>query len=284
MNKDLEFIYINLDDGNGKDGRANADSRGGDGNNSRNSSINSNDNNSNSSNKRHSYSDNNDTHDSDSNIYQDSYENNNDDYNDEAAFANGDDLTYDEESDEELLDEEKKKPGLRSRIVHEILSYVFIIAAAFVLAVLTNHFLIVNAKIPSGSMIPTIQEGNRIIGNRLAYINSDPKRGDIVVFYYPDDESQKFIKRIIGLPGETIYIADGIVYIDGQPLDERDYLTVETYGVSGPFTIPDNCYFMLGDNRNSSNDSRFWVNHFVSRDKIIAKALFCYFPTIHLIK
>ncbi len=248
MNKDLEFIYINLDDGNdSKDSRRNTDSSGCDGNNSRNSNSN--------------------------------------DYNDnETASANGDDLTYDEENDEELLDEEKKKPGLRSKIVHEILSYVFIIAAAFVLAVLTNHFLIVNAKIPSGSMIPTIQEGNRIIGNRLAYINSDPKRGDIVVFYYPDDESQKFIKRIIGLPGETIYIADGIVYIDGQPLDESEYLTVETYGVSGPFTIPDNCYFMLGDNRNSSNDSRFWVNHFVSRDKIIAKALFCYFPTIHLIK
>lgn len=248
MNKDLEFIYINLDDDNdSKDSRSNAGGRDGDGNNSRNSNSN--------------------------------------DYNDnEAAFANGADLTYDEKDDEESLDTEKEKTGLRSKIVHEILSYVFIIAAAFVLAVLTNHFLIVNAKIPSGSMIPTIQEGNRIIGNRLAYINSDPKRGDIVVFYYPDDESQKFIKRIIGLPGETIYIADGIVYIDGQPLDESEYLTVETYGVSGPFTIPDNCYFMLGDNRNSSNDSRFWVNHFVSRDKIIAKALFCYFPTIHLIK
>lgn len=265
MNKDLEFIYINLDDDNGgKDGRDNADSRDGDDNNSRNSSVNSNDNNSNSN--------------------QDSYANNSDDDNYDTASANSDDLTYDDDNDEELLDEEKKKPGLRSKIVHEILSYVFIIAAAFVLAVLTNHFLIVNAKIPSGSMIPTIQEGNRIIGNRLAYINSDPKRGDIVVFYYPDDESQKFIKRIIGLPGETIYITDGIVYIDGQPLDESEYLTVETYGVSGPFTIPDNCYFMMGDNRNSSNDSRFWGNHFVSRDKIIAKALFCYFPTIHLIK
>ncbi len=259
MNNDLEFIYINLDDGNGsKDG-----SRGNDNTNSNNNNNNNNNN-----------SDNSDSHDVDSN------ETDSDDYNDDNAASANDDLIYEEES----LDTEKKKPGLRSKIVHEILSYVFIIAAAFVLAVLTNHFLIVNARIPSGSMIPTIQEGNRIIGNRLAYINSDPKRGDIVVFYYPDDESQKFIKRIIGLPGETIYITDGIVYIDGQPLDESEYLTVETYGVSGPFTIPDDCYFMLGDNRNSSNDSRFWVNHFVSRDKIIAKALFCYFPTMHLIK
>lgn len=172
----------------------------------------------------------------------------------------------------------------RRMIIREIISYIFIVAAAFTLAILSNTYLIVNARIPSGSMIPTITEGNRIIGNRLAYINSEPKRGDIVVFYYPDDESQKFIKRIIGLPGETIYIADGIVYIDGQPLDESAYLTVETYGVSGPFTIPDDCYFMMGDNRNSSNDSRFWTNHFVHKDKIIAKALFCYYPSIHLIK
>ena len=139
-------------------------------------------------------------------------------------------------------------------------------------------------NLPPSSDNPGKRKSHMIIGNRLAYINSEPRRGDIVVFYYPDDESQKFIKRIIGLPGETIYIADGIVYIDGQPLDESAYLTVETYGVSGPFTIPENCYFMMGDNRNSSNDSRFWTNHFVSRDKIIAKALFCYYPSIHLIK
>ena len=176
------------------------------------------------------------------------------------------------------------KKRRRGKIIREIISYVAIVAAAFLLATLTNRYLIVNARIPSGSMIPTITEGNRIIGNRLAYINSEPKRGDVVVFYYPDDETQKYIKRIIGLPGETVYIEHGTVYIDGQPLDESDYLTVETAGVSGPFTVPEGCYFMMGDNRNSSWDSRFWNNTFVSKDKIIAKAMFCYFPTIHLIK
>ena len=175
------------------------------------------------------------------------------------------------------------KKSRKSHIMREIASYIFIVAAAFALACLCNRFLIVNARIPSGSMIPTITQGNRIIGNRLAYIKSEPRRGDVVVFYYPDDESQKFIKRIIGLPGETIFISDGIVYIDGQPLDESAYLTAETYGVSGPFTIPDDCYFMMGDNRNSSNDSRFWTNHFVHKDKIIAKALFCYYPSFHAI-
>ena len=188
------------------------------------------------------------------------------------------------ESDDTDDDAAPSKKHHRGKIIREIISYVAIVAAAFLLATLTNRYLIVNARIPSGSMIPTITEGNRIIGNRLAYINSEPKRGDVVVFYYPDDETQKYIKRIIGLPGETVYIEHGTVYIDGQPLDESDYLTVETAGVSGPFTVPEGCYFMMGDNRNSSWDSRFWNNTFVSKDKIIAKAMFCYFPTIHLIK
>lgn len=242
MNKDLEFIDINLDD--------------------KTSSKSS----------RFGTHKNTGTHFSD-----DSHDNIEKEYTDETDKSDADITNLPPSSD---------NPGKRKShmLIREILSYVFIIAAAFIIAMLANSYLIVNARIPSGSMIPTITEGNRIIGNRLAYIKSEPRRGDIVVFYYPDDESQKFIKRIIGLPGETIYIADGIVYIDGQPLDESTYLTVETYGVSGPFTIPENCYFMMGDNRNSSNDSRFWTNHFVSRDKIIAKALFCYYPSIHLIK
>jgi len=201
-----------------------------------------------------------------------------------AMGISDDDLEETEDTaDTDDTPDDVKKKSRRSHIMHEIASYIFIVAAAFALACLCNRFLIVNARIPSGSMIPTITQGNRIIGNRLAYIKSEPRRGDVVVFYYPDDESQKFIKRIIGLPGETIFISDGIVYIDGQPLDESAYLTAETYGVSGPFTIPDDCYFMMGDNRNSSNDSRFWTNHFVHKDKIIAKALFCYYPSFHAI-
>lgn len=201
-------------------------------------------------------------------------------YNEEAEEEYDDEAAADESDGKDAA----RKKSRRRKIVREIISYVMIVAAAFVLATLTNRYLIVNARIPSGSMIPTITEGNRIIGNRLAYMSSDPKRGDVVVFYYPDDETQKYIKRIIGLPGETVYIEHGTVYIDDQPLDESDYLTVETAGVSGPFIVPEGCYFMMGDNRNSSWDSRFWNNTFVSRDKIIAKAMFCYFPTIHLIK
>ncbi len=246
MNKDLEYIYIDLDNP--------ADST--------------------TTTQKHMDNDTKSVSPEDDDIFMDASLSENDD-------TSVEDTATDETDEEDVMPVKKSRRG---KIIREIVSYITIIAAAFILATLTNRYLIVNARIPSGSMIPTITEGNRIIGNRLAYINSDPKRGDVVVFYYPDDETQKYIKRIIGLPGETVYIEHGTVYIDGQPIDESDYLTVETSGVSGPFTVPEGCYFMMGDNRNSSWDSRFWNNTFVSKDKIIAKAMFCYFPTIHWIK
>lgn len=196
-----------------------------------------------------------------------------------------DDPDYSDEIDSPYDSEENTKKKLNSTIIlKEIASYVLVILAAFILASLTNRYLIVNARIPTGSMIPTIMEGDRIIGNRIAYVNSEPKRGDIIVFYYPDNESEKYVKRIIGLPGETVYINDGIVYIDNQPLDESDYLSITTIGTSGPFIVPEDSYFVMGDNRNSSWDSRFWHNTYVHKDKIIAKAEFCYYPKLHWVR
>ena len=108
---------------------------------------------------------------------------------------------------------------------------------------------------------------------------------DIVIFKFPDDESQLFIKRVIGLPNETVTIIDGKVYIDDnkEPLYEP-YLAQEMVGTFGPYEVPENCYFMLGDNRNYSRDSRFWENTYVSKDKILGKALFRYFPKFSTIE
>lgn len=189
-----------------------------------------------------------------------------------------------EQTDSAGEEDDTKRRDKKRSILRELISYALIIAAAFVLALITNRFLIVNARVPTGSMIPTIMEGDRIIGNRLAYIHSDPERGDIVVFYYPDNENEKYVKRIIGLPGETVNIVNGAVYIDGELLDESAYLTVVPYGSYGPYVVPEGHYFMMGDNRNSSWDSRFWDNTYVSRDKIIAKAEFCYYPSIHWVR
>ena len=95
----------------------------------------------------------------------------------------------------------------------ELLEYVKMIIIVVVAVLLINNFLLINAKIPSESMENTIMTGDRIFGNRLAYTFGEPERFDIVIFKFPDDESQLFIKRVIGLPGETVEIRDGKVYI-----------------------------------------------------------------------
>ncbi len=170
----------------------------------------------------------------------------------------------------------KKKEKSTAR---EIMEYVLLIGAVVAIAFLLETFVIINARIPSASMENTIMTSDRVFGNRLAYSNSDPERYDIVIFRYPDDESQLFIKRVIGLPGETVEIIDGKVYIDGseEPLDDSFCPETPT-GDFGPYVVPEGCYFMLGDNRNHSRDSRYWTNTFVSEDAILGKAFFRYWP------
>ena len=130
-----------------------------------------------------------------------------------------------------------------------------------------------------------ILTGDRIFGNRLAYLFDDPERFDIVIFKYPDDESQRFIKRVIGLPGETVEIREGKVYINGSDTPLDDSFTPETpVGNFGPYTVPEGCYFMLGDNRNNSRDSRMWDNPYVKKEKILGKAVLRYFPGIEVLK
>ena len=121
--------------------------------------------------------------------------------------------------------------------------------------------------------------GDRVFGSRLTYKLKDPERFDIVIFKYPDDESQLFIKRVIGLPGEKVEIKDGKVYINDSetPLDDS-FTPEEAVGDWGPKVVPEGHYFMLGDNRNCSKDSRYWQNTFVAKDKILGKAKVRYFP------
>ena len=171
------------------------------------------------------------------------------------------------------------------------------IIIVLVVVLIVNNVVLINAKIPSESMENTIMTGDRIFGFRMAYgINfdffgthvskkmKDPERYDIIIFKYPDDESQLFIKRLIGLPGETVEIRDGKVYIDGseEPLDDS-FVPETPTGNYGPYTVPEDCYFMLGDNRENSRDSRFWDNTFVTFDEIVGKAVIRYFPSIKLL-
>ena len=172
----------------------------------------------------------------------------------------------------------------QTSIFKEIMSWVIPFAIALVAALLIKNFLIINADVPTGSMENTILPGDRFIGNRLAYVVGEPERGDIVVFRYPDDESEIYVKRVIGLPGDTIDIEDGKIYINGstEPLQE-DYLKEEWTVATGPYTfeVPEGSYFMMGDNRNDSWDARYWSNTYVTKDKILGKALFTYWPFAH---
>lgn len=171
--------------------------------------------------------------------------------------------------------EPKKETSSNSEFFQWILTF----AIAVVIALCVNHFVLVNAEIPSGSMENTIMTGDRVFGNRLSYTFSEPERFDIIIFRYPDDESQLFIKRIIGLPGETVEIHNGQIFIDGSAAPLEDVETKEfMQGSFGPYTVPDNCYFVMGDNRNNSKDSRYWEHTFVTKDEIIGKAFLRYWP------
>ncbi len=173
-----------------------------------------------------------------------------------------------------------RQQSLSGDMVKRIFKECFhMIVIPVLLALFCSKVLIVNATIPSGSMENTIRPGDRVIGSRLSYLYHGPERGDVVIFRFPDDESQVFIKRVVGLPGETLRIVDGRVYMNDSetPLKEI-YLKEAPRGNSGPFKVPEDSYFVMGDNRNHSHDSRYWENHYVKKEEILAKAVFRYYP------
>lgn len=167
------------------------------------------------------------------------------------------------------------------KIKKELIDIIKTIIIAIIVAFVITHFIIVNAVVPTGSMKNTIMPNDRLVAFRLSYLFSDPERYDIVVFKAPDDESTLYVKRIIGLPGEKVNIIDGKVFIDDQevPLSD-DYIMEDMLGSFGPYTVPENSYFMLGDNRNDSQDSRYWENTFLPKENILGKVLFKYYPKI----
>ncbi len=174
----------------------------------------------------------------------------------------------------------KKKERAKSRrlrILYEILDWSRVIVTGFAMAFVISHTLIANAQVPTGSMEDTIMPGSRIIINRLSYVSKEPSRGDIVSFYYPDDGKSVYLKRIIGLPGECVEGRAGKVYIDGKALEEG-YVKEALCSDFGPFLVPSDSYFMMGDNRNNSWDSRYWKQPYVDAKEIIGRAEFEYFP------
>ncbi|MCL2357775.1 MAG: signal peptidase I [Defluviitaleaceae bacterium] len=179
---------------------------------------------------------------------------------------------------------------VKTELWREALSWAKTILFALIFAWFFTNFVIVNAHVPTGSMEATIPAPSRIIAFRLSYMFSEPQRGDIIVFR---GEEQLLVKRVIGLPGETVSIYDWRVYIDGEQLEEgytrsafdtrpsvaphRQFPLAEEY-----ITIPDGHFFVLGDNRDYSHDSRSWADPFVPEGTILGRALFLYWPRIQI--
>ena len=154
-------------------------------------------------------------------------------------------------------------------------------AAAIALVIRT--FIMAPFKIPSGSMHPTLLEGDRILVNKFLYRFQEPHRGDIIVFRYPEDRKRPFIKRLAAVGGDTVEIRGGHILVNGKRLENAAiYLTNRYYnqgafGQEGqPVHVPAGEYFVLGDNSMSSHDSRFWG--FVPRPLLIGKAMCIFWP------
>lgn len=175
--------------------------------------------------------------------------------------------------DESNLDNESQKDNIK-KIKNLFKEWILPILAAVGIAFLINKFLVYNVYIPSESMVPTLNVGDRLVVTRI-YNKDNIQRGDIVVFY-SDELQETVIKRVIGLPGDHIEIHDGIVNINGDDIVEDYVKNNEKY--DGIFDVPEGKYFFLGDNRRRSNDARRWINPYIDASDIKGEARFKYYP------
>jgi signal peptidase I len=168
--------------------------------------------------------------------------------------------------------EPEQSQGGLSGWIRDILETVL---PALLIVLVVNVFLAQATRVEGQSMEPNLHNNERLIIEKISYHFHPPRRGDIVVIKMPNPHSDPLIKRVVGLPGETIEIMDGHVYINGQMLNEP-YLEQLTYGNTGPQVIEPGYIFVLGDNRGASNDSRSFGE--VNMDRILGHAWFRYWP------
>jgi signal peptidase I len=173
--------------------------------------------------------------------------------------------------EDSVLDEEApQKRSSWKKLTIEVIETIILTAFLFFVINLVSARI----RVESISMQPTLDPGDFVIVDKLSYNFRQPKRGEVVVFHLPTDDSQRYIKRVIGLPGDDVWISDGQVLINGIRLDEP-YLDVST-NRGGNWQVPENSYFVMGDNRNNSSDSRVWG--MVGEEKLIGKAFLIYWP------
>lgn len=184
----------------------------------------------------------------------------------------------------QYMSDDNQKPSLS--LWGQIKDNFLVITVGLILAILIRIFIAEPRFIPSESMYPTLDIGDRLVVEKVSYHFNHPHNYDIVVFTPPDqlqaigyDRDQAFIKRIIAHGGETVEVKDGIVYVNEQPLSEDYILETPQYNLA-PVTVPEGYVFVMGDNRNNSNDSHIWG--FLPEENIIGRAILTFWPPQHI--
>jgi len=171
----------------------------------------------------------------------------------------------------------------RERIRRELREWGEAIVVALILTLILRAFVIQAFKIPSSSMVPTLLKGDKLFVNKFIYRYRNPERWEIIVFKEPEHNKKDFIKRLVGLPGEEVEIRNGFVYINGrrqgppQEIEGNVYYNQDDFaGIGQEVRVPEDSYFVLGDNSISSRDSRYWG--FVPKKNIVGKAFVRWWP------
>ena len=168
-----------------------------------------------------------------------------------------------------------KPPAIQRKKKSPLREFIETIIIVIALVVSVNYFVVQGFYIPSGSMRTTLLEGDRILVNKFIYKFGDPHRGDVIVFKFPSNMKETLVKRVIGLPGDTVELTGGAMYVNSKKLKEP-YVQVNMQGEFGPKKVPFDQYFVMGDNRNISDDSRYWGT--LPRKDILGKAFVIYYP------
>jgi signal peptidase I len=169
----------------------------------------------------------------------------------------------------ELTQSKGKRSGFLSFLV-DILETLILSVVLFV----SINMISARIRVDGDSMVPTLGTGEYVVVNRLSYRFGSPQQGDIIVFHFPRNPIEEYIKRVIGLPGDEVEVMNGSVYVNGQLLDEG-YLNVKM-NYTGKWIVPEGQLFVLGDNRNNSSDSHDWGT--VPMDYVVGKAVLVYWP------
>ena len=174
------------------------------------------------------------------------------------------------------------EPSVKRELIDDALNWMRIVFSMLLFTLILLNFVIVNASVHHFSMEYTLSDGDRIIAFRLAYLINQPNRYDVIVFNRSPDDDKLYIKRVLGVPGDEVLILNGFVYVNNGPA-RVDFVRGVPADNFGPIIVPEGHFFVLGDNRTNSIDSRHWPEIFVPEDKVAGRAILKYFPQFRVV-